>query len=237
MPVRGTRDGHRRTRDGHRAAVVEAHVLQRRATVRLLEERRGLDVVHEGDSIGDLLSWMRVQERRRWPHLIVVEPLPFIHVEHELGALVALREAGVRMLLLSSLTPRWGARRVVDAGVDGVVSKLDDEETLAAAVAGVLDGRSVTTAAATVALTPGSDVPRLSTQESRVLDLYVAGQPIASVAKSIGVREDTARKYLNRIKRKYEALGRPARSKLDLALHAWRDGFADLRPPTAGAVR
>lgn len=220
-------------RAGRRAAVIEAHVLQRRAVVRALTDAGRLDVVHEGEGIGDLLSWMRGEDRRRWPHLIVAELLPLRHPEHDLNALRALRDAGVRVLALSSLMPRWGARRMVETGVDGVVSKVDDEETLMTAVADVLDGRHVRSSAAEAALSLGADVPRLSMQETRVLDLYVAGHPIASVAASIGVREDTARKYLNRIKQKYEALGRPARSKLDLARHAWHDGLADLRVPTA----
>ncbi|GAA3931506.1 hypothetical protein [Microbacterium soli] len=219
---------------GRRAAVIEPHVLQRRAAVQVLVEHGGLEVVHGGDRLGGLLTWMRSKDRRRWPHLLVVEMLPLQQPDHDLAALAALREAGVRVLALSSLTPRWGARRVMEAGVDGVVAKSDDVGTLIEAVERVLSGDRVMTPAAETALAFGDDAPRLSPQEASVLELYVGGRPIASVAEAIGVREDTARKYLTRIKQKYEALGRPARSKLDLARHAWHDGFADLRAPMGG---
>lgn len=68
-------------------------------------------------------------------------------------------------------------------------------------------------------------MPQLSLQEAKVFELYVAGKPIGAVAESIGVKEDTARKYLTRVKKKYIALGRQANSKLDLARLAWEDGL------------
>ncbi|MGB3374159.1 MAG: hypothetical protein WBA87_03340 [Microbacterium sp.] len=211
-----------------RAAVIEPYVMQRLHTVELLREKAGLEVVHSGDSITSLLTWMRGQDRSNWPHLLVVEMLTAPVGDHIVTAVAMLRDAGMRVLLLSSLTPRRAAQRVADEGVDGIVSKLDSEQTVLASVAAVLAGEPAVTERARDALAGDSSAPGLSTQESRVLELYVAGNPIAVVAEEIGVREDTARKYLARIKQKYAALGRVARTKLDLARLAREDGLVDL---------
>ena len=60
-----------------------------------------------------------------------------------------------------------------------------------------------------------------------MLALYASGFTIVEVADRIGVRHDTARKYLNRVRAKFTAAGWPARSKLQLARIAWAEGYAD----------
>lgn len=214
-------------RSARRAAVVEPHVMQRMRTAEVLRENGGLDVVHASESVGSLLVWMRGQERSNWPHILLIEMLPLQEGGRDLAAVTTLREAGVRVVLVSALMPRGAARRIIEAGIDGVVSKRDSEETFLGSVADVLTGAPLAvTALAQAAIAADPRAPQLSLQEAKVMGLYVTGRQIAEVAEEIGVREDTARKYLARAKRKYAALGRPASSKLDLARLAWEDGLA-----------
>lgn len=212
-------------RTWRRAAVVEPHVLQRLRTVELLREGAGIEVVHSSDSIATLMTWMRGQERSSWPHLLLIEMLPLVDGERDRAAVTALRKAGVRVVLVSSLAPRGSARALMNTEFDGVVSKADTEDTLLNSIAEVLVGEQYITELAKSALAPDPRAPQLSLQEAKVFELYVAGNPIAAVADSIGVKEDTARKYLTRVKKKYIALGRQANSKLDLARLAWEDGL------------
>ncbi len=46
-----------------------------------------------------------------------------------------------------------------------------------------------------------------------------------AAARYVGVRPGTARTYLNRVKAKYDALGRPAFTKLDLAVRVREDAL------------
>lgn len=200
-------------------------MLQRLRTVEILKEHAGLEVVQSGATVGSLLTWMRGQDRSNWPHLLVIELLSPDGAASDEAAVAALREAGMRVLMVSSLIPRHAARRVIGAGVEGVVSKLDSEQVLLECVAAVLAGESAVTALAQQTLADHPRVPRFSAQESKVFELYVAGNRIAEVAAAIGVREDTARKYLTRVKQKYAALGRAASTKLDLARLAREDGL------------
>lgn len=209
-----------------RAAVVEPHVLQRRGEARLLRGS-GLDVVHECEDVGALMSWMRERDRTHWPHLVVAELMPLDPSGRDLRAVASLRGAGVRMLVVSSLGSRDEYRRIRNVGVDGVVSKRDDPAALTDAVARVLAGEKVITELARAAARNASRVPQLSAQEARVLELYADGQSITGAAESIGVKPDTARRYLKRIKQKYIALGHPVRTKIDLVRLAWRDGIPD----------
>jgi DNA-binding CsgD family transcriptional regulator len=67
--------------------------------------------------------------------------------------------------------------------------------------------------------------PHLSTQEELVMVGYASGLTLAAAARQAGVRPATAKKYLERVKRKYTDSGRTAYTKLDLALRAREDGL------------
>ena len=211
-------------RTWRRAAVVEPHVLQRLRTVEILEEVAGISIVHTSGSIAALMEWLRTQPRSQWPHVLVIETLPFDDAQQTRNALASLRQAGIKVMVVSSMSPKAAARTLLEFDLDGLITKEDDESTLLDCVDEVLAGEQYTSALAHKAAAPDPRTPDLSPQESKVLDLYVQGQTIAAVATAIGTKEDTARKYLARVKRKYIQLGRVAHSKLDLARLAREDG-------------
>lgn len=204
-------------------------MLQRVRTLQLLESPLGLDVAHAGDSIAALFAWMRESPHARWPHLLVTELVPGPGLERELGVLQALRNAGVKVVLLSALQSYLVARKAIGSGMDGIVSKSDSEAVLLDAITRVLEGRTIVTESAE-AWIRADPMPRLSTQETRLLELYAAGASIAEAAERLGVKQDTARKYLSRIRLKYRSQGRRAASKLELARLAWQDGLLDAMP-------
>ncbi|HWV49810.1 MAG TPA: sigma factor-like helix-turn-helix DNA-binding protein [Microbacterium sp.] len=214
-----------------RFAIVEHSVLQRRRVEQLLTEHLKVQLVNVSSTVRELLSWLRGADRACWPHLLVLN-FPMLASDsdaEELEIVRMLRDAGMRVLVLSTLHRRAVATRLREIGVEGIVSAADTEADFVAAASTVLAGQKVITPLA-VAATVDASGPDLSVQERRVLSLYASGLTISDVAERIGVREDTARKYLARVKAKYAAIGRPARSKLELARAAWDDGLLGLDP-------
>jgi tetratricopeptide (TPR) repeat protein len=64
---------------------------------------------------------------------------------------------------------------------------------------------------------------RLSVREHALLTAYVSGMTLEEAARHIGVRPTTAKTYLRRVRAKYEAIGRPANTKVELARRVWED--------------
>ena len=215
------------TRRGRRAAVAEESVLQRSRVGQLLGQELRLDVVHTGGGIRPLLEWLRGVDQTQWPHLLVLGVPPQGEAAPYTQAVGALRSAGIRVLAMTSAPSRRISRRLMSDGVEGFVSTSDAESEFLHAAGRVLTGHSVTTPRAHADVQRHAQGPRLSIQEERVLALYASGLTIAEVAVRIGVRHDTARKYLNRVRDKFTDAGWPARSKLQLARIAWAEGYAD----------
>lgn len=208
-----------------RAAVVEEAVMQRTRSAQLLTQELRLDVVHVGGSLRNFMSWLQSTDRSRWPHLLVIDLPTDDDSLRDLDVLVALREAGMRVLILSALHSRSTARRMLALGIDAVVSTLDSEGDFVRAAEHAIAGSVTVTPRARAAIDGTGDAGRLSRQEERAFALYASGLTIAEVAEQIGVRQDTARKYLKRVRDKFTIAGRPARTKLDLARIAWADGY------------
>lgn len=213
MPVRLTR-----------LAVVEAQLFQRQRAVELLSAESGIEVVYDGESIRELLSWMRPRGHEFWPHILVLDLELERGSDQAIAAIAALRDAGVRIVLHSMLGSRSNVRRLRSLS-DGVVSKFDSEAEFLETVHAVSQGQHHVTARASEGLAVTQSGVELSTQETRVLDYYVFGLSITQAGAKIGVRPDTARKYLSRVKDKYRAAGIDIRSKMDLCRAAWDDGY------------
>jgi len=65
--------------------------------------------------------------------------------------------------------------------------------------------------------------PRLSQRERAVFAAYASGLTLETTARRVGIRPGTARTYLRRVQTKYEQIGRPARTKVDLAARLHED--------------
>lgn len=208
-----------------RAAVVDESALQRTRVVQLLSEKLRLEVVHSSATLGHFIAWIERTDRTRWPHLLILDLDHHSESPRELTAIAALRAAGIRVLVLLPLRSRTLTNQLLETGVDAVVATADDELEFLGAAQTVLRGGSVISALARPPAHGAGTSPVLSRQEERVLALYASGLTIAEVAERIGVRHDTARKYLRRVRDKLSLPGRPARSKLDLARIAWAEGY------------
>jgi DNA-binding CsgD family transcriptional regulator len=64
---------------------------------------------------------------------------------------------------------------------------------------------------------------QLSVREHALLTAYVSGMTLEAAARHVGIRPTTAKTYLRRVRAKYQAIGRPAHTKLELARRVWEE--------------
>lgn len=219
--------------DYWRVAIVEDHLLQRQRTQEVLDAQSGMRVVHCSDSLPQFISWLQGVGPAQRPHLLVLDLVVDRGESVDPDTVRRLVAAGLRVLVVSAMASPPLVREILRAGVGGVVGKRDSEQDLVAAAWTVLGkGQWMTPELAAVIAADGRRPP-LSDQEERALILYASGLTLDAVAHAIGVKRDTAKTYLDRVRAKYTAAGRPARTKVDLSRIAVADGYLDADEPTA----
>lgn len=219
-----------------RIAVVEDHRLQRLRTEELLNAEAGFAVVHTCETLPELVAWLRRQPPEARPHLVVLDLVVDRGTDADPEVVRQLVRADIRVLVLSAMTSPPLVREILRSGVGGIVGKRDAEADVIAAAWTVL-GRGQWMTPELAAVIAGDERrPRLSEQEERALVLYASGVTLDAVADALGVKRDTAKTYLDRVKRKYADAGRPVQSKVDLSKVAIVDGYVTLDDvdPAAG---
>lgn len=138
-----------------------------------------------------------------------------------------LADSGMRVLVVSDVDRREHAVAIFKAGASGYLTKDHGLRALVRAVHDVAADRVVFSPELALSLTPGRrpDRPQLSPQELAILIAYASGMTLHSAASRAGVKVGTAKEYLDRIKAKYSAAGRPTYTKVDLARRAREDGI------------
>jgi two-component system, NarL family, nitrate/nitrite response regulator NarL len=144
----------------------------------------------------------------------------------------AIRAAGPAVLVLSATGRPAAVRDAMRAGARGYVLKHEEAAELRAAIRAVAAGTDwVSPRLACIFATDDAlDRPALSVQETRTLRLYATGMPIKSVARRLGISEETAKQYVRRVREKYAHAGRAAPTKLDLYHRALEDGHLPSPP-------
>lgn len=143
----------------------------------------------------------------------------------------AIRAAGPAVLVLSASDRPTAVRTAMRAGARGYVLKSEPSARIRAAIREVAAGRDwISPRLAYIFATDDTpDLPTLSHQERRTLQLYATGMALKAVARKMAISEDTAKQYLGRVREKYASAGRAAPTKLELYYRAVEDGY--LPPP------
>ncbi|HET6153983.1 MAG TPA: response regulator [Marmoricola sp.] len=214
-----------------RVAIVEDHLLQRQRTQQILGDQPGMRVVHVSETLPDFLSWLAGATPIERPHLLVLDLSVDRGPNVEPDVVRDLIRAGLRVLVLSAMASTSLVRDILRAGVGGVVGKRDSEEDLVAAAWTVIGRKEWMTPELAAVIAGDENRPALSDQEERALVLYASGLTLDAVASALGVKRDTAKTYLDRVKLKYAGVGRPVHSKVDLSRVAVVDGYLDPAAP------
>lgn len=139
------------------------------------------------------------------------------------------RAAGAKVVVLSALDSPESIDRALAAGASAFLSKSLPMREVMDALRGVMgidvvspeprDWRPLPAGAALQAR------PKLSAGEADAFRQYVAGLSTSEVAAQMGVRYETAKTYLRRVREKYAKVGRPASKKSELIRRAAEDGY------------
>lgn len=133
--------------------------------------------------------------------------------------------AGHRILIVSAWAEPDIVAAAFAAGARGCITKDKSLGALAAAVRKVAAGETVYSQELASALLHDSRTmrPHLSAREREILMAYASGMTLEAAARRMGVKPGTAKTYLERVKAKYQEIGRPAYTKLELAKRVRED--------------
>lgn len=144
--------------------------------------------------------------------------------------------AGPRVLVVSVVADPHQVMGAYAAGAGGYLTKDRELDEVAFAVRTIAAGRDWQPPELAFAMAhdrrPGR--PRLSAKEHELLLEYAAGLTLDAAARRVGIRPATAKHYLERVKQKYRAAGRPTYTKLDLAARVREDGLLRQMRATGG---
>jgi DNA-binding NarL/FixJ family response regulator len=178
-------------------------------------------------TVGELLAG-------RVPHVVLLD-LRLADDSDPERNITSLRAAGVRVVVHSSTETPETVRAVIKAGACGYVTKAAPLADLVSAIDAAARGEFFVTQSLAYALlmAPDDERPSFSRRELDVLRGVAAGRTRLAVAHQLGITEGTVKTYLERIRGKYEAKGRTARSAVELYRRAVEDGI--LTGPFPGA--
>jgi two-component system nitrate/nitrite response regulator NarL len=138
----------------------------------------------------------------------------------------ALIDAGYAVVTCSTIDDAGLVHEAGRAGALAYVRKSRDAHDMRHALAAAARGERYVSQshAALIQRARSYGVPELSGQEREALRLYASGLTMSSVARRLNVKQGTAKSYLDRVRDKYEQVGRAARTKLELRDRAVEDG-------------
>jgi two-component system response regulator DevR len=138
-----------------------------------------------------------------------------------------LRAAGIEVLAFTGGDDAQSMRAAARGGVLGVVRKSEPTAVLLDAITRAAAGEPIASTewAAALDADPELSDAGLSPREREVLSLYAAGAKAPLVASRTGLSELTVVDYIRRVRSKYERVGRPASTKIDLYKRALEDGI------------
>ncbi len=150
--------------------------------------------------------------------------------------------AGHQVVVHTNRLQRHAALVALSVGAVAYVDQGSSAQTYEVTLRAVLDGRRLggiprngdaswpTPDAALEA------VPVLTARERTALVEYGTGLPLKLVGRSMGVTEYTARTYLDRVKSKYAAAGRPIHTRSHFTMRAFEDCYLTVGGHVGAAV-
>ena len=210
-----------------RLAILDDHNLVTLSIAALLErDAPDVLVVWQGGSAAELCAAL---DRGLAVDLVLLDVL--LGEQNPLAAAVAeeLTTRGVACLLVTMKPGGPQVRAALLAGAADIVQKDASEAELLEAIRRAGAGEALWSRRA-LAIIGEAVGPQLSDRETEAVRLYVQGMLIGTIARQMGVSENTCNTYLKRARAKFQAAGRPVASREQLRLAVEDSGIF----PTSG---
>ena len=141
-----------------------------------------------------------------------------------------LREREAKVLIYSIADKRVQVKEALRAGASALIRKSQTMDELAEAIQLVASNIVVNNTETSTVIDSDEEFKQeanLSAKEREVLTLYASGFTMRQVASQMRVQPSTVKEHIDRVRRKYAAVGRSAPDKADLVLIAIEDGLID----------
>jgi DNA-binding NarL/FixJ family response regulator len=199
-------------------ALVDDHLVVAQGVAHVLATAPGMQVLHTVRSVAELLAAsddavdVTVLDARLGDGTRLESNVDRLH------------EWGTAVVVLTANTDATALRVIAfEKGVLGFQEKSVDGPALVATIAEAATGA--------VAMTPDwaralrRSYVQLPPQLATALRLYAGNMETAEVAQRMNVKPDTVKKYIQTIRERYEASGRPANGRDGLIRRATEDGY------------
>jgi DNA-binding NarL/FixJ family response regulator len=200
-----------------RIAIVDDHELVCAGLSALITDKPDITLIYAGAS--------PEQAAQTTPDVVLLDvdlgPGTLGVVEH----VRLLQDAGANVLLISAYEEAPSIRLALREGALGFIPKRVSVDVLIEALTSVAQGEMYLSVDLASILANAPEAPGLSPRERDALSLYASGLKLTAVAHRMGISPHTAKEYLDRVRAKYEAVGRHARTRTELYAEAQRDGF------------
>ncbi|MBK7822239.1 MAG: response regulator transcription factor [Tessaracoccus sp.] len=200
--------------------IVDDHPAVVLGVATLLGAQPGLLVAATGATVAELLS-------RRTAFDVVLLDLSLGDQSTPTENLRALVPTGARVLVYTTGDRPQLVREASRAGAIGMIRKSAPAAVMVDAVRAAVRGEVVASAEWAAALDLDTAFVRtvLSDREAEVLALYASGETAERVGEQLYISRETVLDHVRRIRAKYAAMDRPARTKVDLYRRAVEDGI------------
>lgn len=200
--------------------IVDDHPAVVLGVATLLGVQPGLVVAASGATVAELLS-------RHTAFDVVLLDLSLGDASTPAENLRALAGTGARVLVYTTGDRPQLVREASRAGAIGMIRKSAPAAVMVDAVRAAARGEVVASAEWAAALDLDTAFVRtaLSDREAEVLALYASGETAERVGEQLYISRETVLDHVRRIRAKYAAMDRPARTKVDLYRRAVEDGI------------
>ncbi|MDH6235791.1 response regulator transcription factor [Cryobacterium sp. CG_9.6] len=207
----------------YRVALIDDHEIVARGFAELFSTIHNIHVVATVATVSELLEKTPPEEKID----LVILDLRLSDGSTVSSNVHRLRERGADVLAFTGGDDAQLMRSAARSGVLGVVRKSEPANVLLDVVARAAVGETIASTDWAAALDgdPELSDAALSPRERQVLSLYAAGAKAPLVASRTGLSESTVIDYIRRVRSKYERVGRPANTKIDLYKRALEDGI------------
>lgn len=207
----------------HRAIVADDHAIVRSGIKAALETPglitpEGIEVVAEAANGIEAISAVRQHK----PDLLMLDvQMPMA------GGVEVLFEARnwspeTKIVAMTGVTAVGLVSALVDAGVDGLFSKADDNSEMYQRLPGILKGRRYIAASFLNILEDAKDQGELTGRERQILNLIISGQSNKEIAATLGISIKTVEKHRTSMMQKIGVHSVP-----QLMAFALREGLID----------